>query len=107
MWLIATLLLASQPAIRVGSDFCGGMTHYVRAVYPRDARRKHIQGVVKIKARISTKGVPYQLEVIEGDPLLSRAALAAVKQWRYKPCLLNSQPVEVITQLDVNFISSQ
>lgn len=95
------------PSIRVGSTFCKGLVHKVDPVYPKEARRKRIQGTVRFQAFITKIGGIRDLRVIEGDPLLVTAALAAVKQWRYAPCTLNSEPVEVTTEIDVNFNLSQ
>jgi protein TonB len=76
-------------------------------VYPPLAKQDHIQGTVKLSATISKDGTIQKLEVINGHPLLVPAALEAVKQWVYQPTLLNGEPVEVITQIDVNFTLSQ
>ena len=76
-------------------------------VYPPLAKQARIQGTVKLSAIISKDGTIQKLEVISGHPLLVPAALEAVKQWVYQPTLLNGEPVEVITQIDVNFTLSQ
>jgi protein TonB len=76
-------------------------------VYPPLAKQARIQGTVKLSAIISKDGTIQHLEVISGHPLLVPAALEAVKQWVYQPTLLNGEPVEVITQIDVNFTLSQ
>jgi TonB family protein len=72
-------------------------------VYPPLARQAQIQGVVKLAAIIGRDGRMQQLQVISGHPLLVPAAIEAVKQWVYRPTLLNGQPVEVSTVIDVNF----
>jgi len=76
-------------------------------VYPPLAKQARIQGTVKLTAIISKDGTIQHLEVISGHPLLVPSALEAVKQWVYQPTLLNGEPVEVITQIDVNFTLSQ
>jgi protein TonB len=78
----------------------------VRPVYPALARQARIQGTVKLTAEIAKDGSIQKLDVVSGHPLLIPAALQAVKQWRYKPTLLNGQAVEVLTQIDVNFTLS-
>jgi len=78
-----------------------------RPVYPPLAKQARIQGVVKLSAVISKDGTIMELAVISGHPLLVPAALEAVKQWVYQPTLLNGEPVEVATQIDVNFTLSQ
>jgi len=74
-----------------------------RPVYPALARQARIQGNVVLHAIIDKDGKVAQLEVISGHPLLVQSALDAVKQWRYKPTLLNGDPVEVDTTITVTF----
>lgn len=76
-------------------------------VYPPDAKAARIQGTVKLQATIAKDGTVKYLEVISGHPLLVQAALDAVKQWVYQTTLLNGNPVEVMTEIDVNFTLSQ
>lgn len=75
----------------------------VKPVYPRWAREAGVQGEVILQAVIDKNGRIENLRVISGNPLLVKAALDAVKQWRYRPYLLNGEPVEVETQITVNF----
>jgi periplasmic protein TonB len=74
-----------------------------RPVYPTLARLAHVQGTVVLHAIIGGDGRVAQLEVMSGPPLLVQAALDAVKQWLYKPTLLNGDPVEVDTTITVTF----
>jgi protein TonB len=74
-----------------------------RPLYPPLARQARIQGNVVLHAIIDKDGKVAQLEVISGHPLLVQSALDAVKQWRYKPTLLNGDPVEVDTTITVTF----
>jgi protein TonB len=74
-----------------------------RFEYPALAKMARIQGVVRLEAVISRDGTIQSLKVISGHPLLIKAALDAVQRWRYQPTLLNGQPVEVATEIDVNF----
>jgi protein TonB len=78
-----------------------------RPVYPQEAKDARISGVVKLSAIIAADGTIKHLEVLSGHPLLVPAALDAVKLWVYQPTLLNGNPVEVQTQIDVNFTLSQ
>lgn len=71
--------------------------------YPEAAKADHIEGPVTVQAIISKAGVVDYVHVIEGDPRLRSAAAEAVQKWRYKPYLLNGQPVEVATTVTVNF----
>jgi TonB family protein len=75
-------------------------------VYPVLARQAHIQGKVVLDADISKNGAVETLKVISGDPLLIQSALTAAKQWRYKPYVLNGEPVAVNTQIVVGFTLS-
>jgi protein TonB len=72
-------------------------------VYPPLAKAARIQGLVRLEGIIARDGTIQQLRVIGGHPLLVQSALDAVRQWRYKPTLLNGDPVEVIAPIDVNF----
>jgi len=71
--------------------------------YPQNALRMHIEGTVELLATISKEGNIAQIKVLTGDPQLARAASDAVKQWKYKPYLLNGEPLEIQTQVTVNF----
>jgi TonB family protein len=71
--------------------------------YPPLARQAHIQGMVIFDADVSREGAVQQLRLISGHPLLVSSALEAVKQWRYKPYVLNGHPTAVRTQIQVNF----
>src|SRR5215470_16973651 len=99
---------AAPQRIRVGGNVQQArLVKQPRPVYPPLAKQARIQGTVKLSAIIAKDGTIQQLEVISGHPLLVPAALEAVKQWVYQPTLLNGEPVEVITQIDVNFTLSQ
>ena len=62
-----------------------------------------VQGTVRLEAVINTEGTVESLRVVSGPPLLVKAAFEAVSQWRYQPTLLNGEPVEVTTEIEVNF----
>ena len=70
---------------------------------PPLARQARIQGTVVLQARDQQDGRIENLHVISGHPMLVPSALEAVKQWKYKPYILNGEPVEVETQITVNF----
>ena len=72
-------------------------------VYPPLAKAARIQGVVKFALTIGTDGTVRDAQLISGHPLLVQAARDAVLQWVYKPTLLNGEPIEVQTTVDVNF----
>ena len=99
---------ATPQRIRVGGNVQQAkLVRQPHPVYPPLAKQARIQGVVKLSAIIARDGTIQHLEVISGHPLLIPAALEAVKQWVYQPTLLNGEPVEVVTQIDVNFTLSQ
>jgi protein TonB len=79
------------------------LIHSPRPDYPPLAKMAHVQGTVRLEAIIGTDGRIQNLKVIGGHPLLVNATLQAVVQWRYQPTLLNGEPVEVQTEIDVNF----
>jgi len=81
----------------------GRLINKVEPVYPPLARNARVQGQVVLTAIISKDGTIQDLRVLSGHPLLVQAALDAVRQWRYKPYLLNGEPVEVETTVTVNF----
>lgn len=78
----------------------------VAPAYPPLARQAKIQGAVVLKVQISKSGDVESLQLISGHPILAPAAIEAVKQWKYKPYLLNGEPVEVETSVTVNFTLS-
>ena len=84
----------------------GNLIHRVQPVYPLVARQAGIQGTVVLQAVISRSGAVENLEAVSGHPMLVKAAMDAVRQWRYRPYFLNDQPVEVETQVTVIFILS-
>ena len=73
----------------------------IEPVWPEEAKKKHIAGVVLLHVVIAKDGSVKSVEPVRGDPLLVQAAVDAVKQWRYKPTLLNGVPVEVDTAVEV------
>ena len=106
---LAAVPRLSQPApavqrVRVSQGVIKGLLIYrVEPAYPPLAKQARIQGVVVMTALIDKGGNVQNLQVVSGHPLLAPAAIEAVKQWRYKPFLLNGQPVEVETTVTVNF----
>jgi protein TonB len=94
--------------LRVGGNVqAARILNRVQPMYPPLARQTRISGTVRLHAIISKDGSIQQLEVMSGHPLLQQAALDAVRQWRYQPTLLNGDPVEVDTTIDVIFSLNQ
>ena len=75
----------------------------VQPIYPRTALAMQIEGVVELSATISKTGDITAVKVISGNSQLTKAASDAVKQWKYKPYLLNGEPVEIQTQISIKF----
>ena len=95
-------------SIRVGGTVqAANILEKVAPKYPVEAKQARIQGTVRLTATIGPDGLVKNLEVVAGDPLLVPAAMDAVRQWVYKPTLLNGNPVEVITTIDINFTLNQ
>jgi protein TonB len=94
--------------LRVGGNVqAARIINRVQPVYPPLARQTRISGTVRLHAIIGKDGAITQLEVMNGHPLLQQSALDAVRQWRYQPTLLNGEPVEVDTTIDVIFSLNQ
>ncbi len=94
--------------IKVGGNVQSSkLVRQPRPVYPIEAKEARIQGVVKMSAVIGKDGTVKQLDVLSGHPMLVPSALEAVRQWVYETTLLNGNPVEVQTQIDVNYTLSQ
>jgi protein TonB len=104
---VAVPKIATPQRVRVSSGvFAGLLVKRVQPNYPPLARQARIQGVVILQAQISKDGNIENLQLVSGHPMLAPAAIEAVKQWKYKPYLLNGEPVEVETQVQVNFTLS-
>jgi len=84
----------------------GNLIYRVQPIYPPLARQARIQGTVELRAIISKTGTIENLAVVSGHPMLVKSALEAVRQWRYRPYLLNGDPIEVETDITVNFVLS-
>jgi len=84
----------------------GNLIYRVQPIYPPIARQARAQGTVELRAIISKAGTIENLVVVRGHPLLVKSALEAVRQWRYRPYLLNNEPFEVETEITVNFVLS-
>jgi periplasmic protein TonB len=105
--------LAKAPApmpkrIRVPAQVAeANLIHDVAPQYPPEAGRQRIEGTVVLTAVIGKDGIVRDVRVESGLPLLAQAAIEAVKQWRYKPYLVNGEPIEVDSHITINFTLSQ
>jgi protein TonB len=102
-------VLATTPApapkrVRVPAAMAeANLVYDVAPKYPPEAGRERIEGVVVLMAMIGKDGTIRDVQVKSGLPLLAQAAIEAVKQWRYRPYLLNGEPVEIDSQITINF----
>jgi TonB family protein len=97
-----------RPPLKIGGNMQQAkLVYQPRPMYPPDAKASRVQGKVSMTAVIGKDGTIKKLDVIAGDSLLVQSALDAVRQWVYEPTLLNGEPVEVQTQIDVNYTLSQ
>jgi len=96
--------VATPQRVRVSQGVSEGLLiHKVQPTYPPLARQARISGTVVLQAAIGKDGNIQNLRLVSGHPMLAPAAIEAVKQWKYRPYFLNGEPVEVDTQITVNF----
>jgi protein TonB len=101
---VAVPKIAAPVRVRVSTGVATGLLiRKVTPTYPQLAKQARIQGSVVLQAEISKDGTIQNLQLISGHPMLAPAAIEAVKQWRYKPYLLNGEPVAVETKVVVNY----
>jgi protein TonB len=101
--IVPTLPPPAARTFRTSNMLEGSLIRRVQPTYPPLARSARIQGSVVLYALISKAGTMENLHVLSGHPMLAPAALDAVSQWRYRPYILNNEPIEVETQITVNF----
>jgi protein TonB len=101
---VAVPKVATPQRVRVSQGVTQGLLiRKIQPPYPPLARQARIQGQVVLQAEISKAGDIENLRLISGHPMLAPAAIEAVKQWKYRPYILNGEPVEVETQITVIF----
>ncbi|MGH9509020.1 MAG: energy transducer TonB [Terriglobales bacterium] len=101
---VAVPRVATPSRVRVSQGVVqGNAISQPKPLYPQMARMARVAGPVVLQAVISKAGNIENLRVVSGHPMLQQSALDAVRQWRYRPYLLNGEPVEVETQITVNF----
>jgi protein TonB len=96
------------PKIRVGGNVQqANLVNKTVPAYPAEAKEARIQGTVTLDVEIAPDGKVRDISLVSGPPELVQSAIDAVKQWVYKPTLLNGQPVAVVTTVEVNYTLSQ
>jgi TonB family protein len=99
--------VVSKPAqltVKISQGVSQGLlVKKVQPLYPASAKELHLEGTVEVLATITKDGNVSSTKLLKGDSILGRAAIDAVRQWKYKPYYLNNDPVEVQTQVTVNF----
>jgi len=98
--------LRAQP-LRISRMAEGDLVYRVQPSYPALARQARIQGSVRLRAIISRSGTIENLSVLSGHAMLVAVAVEAVKQWRYRPYMLNGEAIEVETEITVNFLLAE
>ena len=94
----------AQQTVRISQGVSEGMIiKRVQPIYPAQARQMHLEGTVELLANVSQSGNISDVKQLTGSQILGRAAIDAVRQWKYKPYYLNGQPVDIQTQITVNF----
>lgn len=102
--ILPTLRAQPERTFRTSSMLEGSLIRRVEPAYPQLAKAARIQGPVVLFAVISKAGTIENLRLLSGHPMLAPAAIDAVSQWRYRPYILNNEPIEVETRITVNFI---
>ena len=99
--------MTTKPVVVGGDVQAAKLIRQVTPVYPTLAKQARVSGTVYLEAIIGRNGAIESLRVKSGSGLLAPAAVDAVRQWLYQPTLLNGVPVEVLTEIEVNFRLSQ
>jgi protein TonB len=95
---------AAQQTLRISQGVSEGLIlKRVQPIYPPQALQMHLEGVVELQASISKAGNITGIKQLSGQAMLGRAAMDAVRQWKYRPYYLNGEPIEIQTQITVNF----
>jgi TonB family protein len=90
--------------VRVGSEAqAAKLVYQPKPEYPALAKSARVQGAVRLEVVVAKDGTVEKLRVLSGHPMLVEAAEAAVERWRYEPTVLNGNPIEVVTEVDVDF----
>jgi len=101
----ATALPAAPSTQRISQGVSDGLLlKRVTPIYPQQAMQMHTQGKVALQATIAKDGSVRNVKVVSGPGILARAASDAVRQWKYKPYTLNGEPIEVQTEININFV---
>jgi TonB family protein len=102
--LLPTSSSLPRADIKVSQGVSGGtLERRVDPIYPPEAHARRLEGRVLLQALVAEDGAVRDLKVLQGDPLLAHAAMEAVSQWRYRPYLLNGQPVPMKTEITLIF----
>jgi protein TonB len=100
----ATFAQARPTAVRVREDVIRALREKrADPVYPQAALKAGVHGLVELQVKISQAGEVQEVQLISGDPVLASSAIEAVKQWHYKPFLLNGAPMTVHTKVTLNY----
>jgi len=109
LWFSFSGIFAQPPQqtpkrVRVGGQVMKTrLLHETKPKYPQEAKSAGIQGTVRLEVLIGREGNVQETKLLSGHEILAKAAMKAVLKWRYKPILINGKPVEIVTEVDVNF----
>lgn len=91
------------PVVAIGQIDPCQLVHFVRPMYPSDAKKLHVEGNVELRVVVGADGTVGKVSLVSGLPLLAPAAIDAARQFRYKPAMLNGQPIETMQTIDMSF----
>jgi protein TonB len=92
-----------QPVALPGGIEPGRLLHSVEPIYPSEAKKQRLEGIVELRLVVATDGSVRSIKLVSGDPLLASAAMSAAREFRYSPASLNGQPIEAIQTIDMSF----
>jgi TonB family protein len=102
--VLQALSTALPARVRMGGNVMKAkLVNLVEPIYPPEAQSAHLKGVVRLHVVLATDGAPKEITVERGDPAFAKAAVDAVRQWRYAPTTLNGAAVEIDTTIDIEF----
>jgi len=102
--LLSAMVLAQEPAKKVSnSEANGAATTKVPPDYPAIAKQLKIQGVVELEAIVSETGVVEKVNIVSGNPVLTKPAVEALKKWKFNPFQADGKAVKVIAQINMSF----
>ena len=94
---------SSPRQIKVYSAVAAQLVYSVYPRYPKEAKKKHLEGNVQVRYIVDADGSVKDAQAVNGNPILGKAAMEAIRQWRYRPALLNGEPAAVNAEIEMRF----